>query len=74
MAVLDDGTTVVTGAGASFVIHADGSYSEPEVPLGAVVAAGDVLYATTYAQEKAPLLTSDDGGYTWTETPLPGTE
>ncbi len=23
-------------------------------------------------QEKAPLLTSDDGGYTWTETPLPG--
>ena len=24
--------------------------------------------------EKAPLLTSADGGYTWTETPLPGTE
>ena len=70
-----DGTVVVTGTdGRSFVVHPDGGYSEPSVALGVVFAAGDRLYATSYGQDKGPLLMSRYHGATWQESPLPGME
>ncbi len=70
-----DGTILITGAeGRSFVIHPDGAYTEPTVPLGVAFAAGDRLYATSYGQDKGALLMSRYHGATWQETRLPGLE
>ena len=37
-------------------------------------AAGDRVYALSYALSQGPLLYSDDGGRSWQETWLPGME
>jgi hypothetical protein len=74
MCVTADGATIVTGAGGdAFVLTADRrQLIEPDEKLGVAFTAGDRLYATTFAQDKGPLLYSDDDGATWQETTLPG--
>ena len=42
--------------------------------VGQLVGVSGDPAAAEDAQAKAPLLTSDYGGYSWTETPLPGSE
>ena len=54
-----DGTVVVTGTdGRSFVVHPDGEL-RTVTRLGVAFAAGDRLYATSYGQDKGPLLMSE---------------
>jgi hypothetical protein len=72
MAVASDGTTIVSGAGRAFLYGTRSGYSEPGRPIGVVFAAGDQLCATSYGQDKGPMLCSGDDGVTWQETTLPG--
>jgi hypothetical protein len=73
--VSDDGTTVVSGSdGRAFVVHHDGTTTQPDVRIGYVFSSGGRLYGTSYAQDKGPLLVSDDDGASWQETRLPGLE
>jgi hypothetical protein len=78
LTVTPTGSTVVTDAstGDAFILTADRSREmrRPDRKFGLAFVAGDRLYATSYAQGKAPLLYSDDDGATWQETTLPGLE
>ena len=74
--VTPDGGTLVTGEdGNAFLLSADAEeLVEPDRTVGVAFAAGDRVYALSYALTQGPLLYSDDNGRSWQETLLPGME